>query len=87
MNTVNLIIAPGDSLFYPVGNNVIKYVVKYITIFNKELHYLIYLEAQNYWGAKLSSEYPAEFTIIPEAIGKMVYYTPEEAAKYIYRKE
>lgn len=78
---VNLIVIPGDSVFYPINKNVIKYKVKEIIVFNNKLDYLIKLEASDYWKAKVSSEWPSEFTIIPEAIGKMVYLTPEEAYK------
>lgn len=78
---VNLIVSPGDSVFYSINKNVIKYKVKEIVIFNDKLDYLIKLEASNYWEAKLSSEWPSEFVIIPEAIGETVYLTPEETYK------
>lgn len=84
---VNLIVSPGDSVFYPINKNIIKYKVKEIVIFNNKLDYLIKLEASDYWKAKISSEWPSEFVIIPESIGKMVYLTPEEAYKSSYKKE
>jgi hypothetical protein len=86
MPNLEIVVAPGDSLFYPISKNIIKYIVKEVIIFNNKLDYLIKLEASNYWEAKISSDWPSEFFVIPEAIGKMVYLTPEEAYKNMTKK-
>lgn len=87
MPDLKILVAPGDSLFYPISKkNIIKYKVKEVIIFNNKLDYLIKLEASNYWEAKISSDWPSEFHIIPEAIGQTIYLTPEEAYKNIAKE-
>lgn len=84
---INLIIIPGDSVFYPINKNVIKYKVKEIIVFNNKLDYLIKLEASDYWKAKVSSEWPSEFTIIPEAIGRWFILLQKKLIKIAKKEE